>query len=578
MGIFEKARERLILVPLRDFLVEKAKQDVGGNPGSMDGAVLRQSNPYPIIGQNGQRPGSSVSFEALRRFSVQYDVARACINRRKRQISQLDWKIVAAEEDDKKDYSSIIKPLSRQFRGIGGYRVRFREFTDTIIDDLLTLDAVALYKRPNRAGGLYALQTIDATTITLVVDDAGGTPMPPEVAYKQKIRGEVVAEFDADEMYYEMMNPRTSTPYGLSPLESLVLGVSSALKSEVYNLHLLTEGNIPEGFFGVPKEWKPADIKEFQATFDAAIAGDTRMLSKIKFMPEGSYTPTKKADDMRYKELQEWLMQKTCMLFEIQPEELGFTKTVNKSTSEVQQETGIRTGLKPLANFLEEIFTDVIQNDLGYEQLKFEYQGLDHEDEKRTAEINEIRIRSGQRTVDELRTDEGLKPLGVDKPFVLGTPTFIDPESMEQKAANAAAMQDLAEQGAENGKSDNEEPDNKDAGNSDGGGDNKQEQPTNEKKYSAENAHIQLVSELRTFRKYALQRKKLGKSIRPFTSEVLPANVTSEINARLIKAKDLDTVKGIFSEYMQDYQVQFLADVMDLRRGVGKVLTHGETK
>lgn len=575
MGLFEKARERLILVPLRDYLVEKAKQDVGGSPGDMAGAVLRQNNPYPIIGQNAQRPGSNVSFDALRRFSVQYDVARACINRRKRQVSQLDWKIVAAEDDDQKDYSSIIRPLNMQFKGIGGYRVRFREFTDTIIEDLLTLDAVSLYKRPNRAGGLYALQTIDAATITLVVDEAGGTPMPPEIAYKQKIRGEVVAEFTADEMYYEMMNPRTSTPYGLSPLESLVLGVSSALKSELYNLHLLTEGNIPEGFFGVPETWKPADIKEFQATFDAAMAGDTRMLSKIKFMPDGKYTPTKKADDMRYKELQEWLMQKTCMLFEIQPEELGFTKTVNKATSEVQQDTGMRTGLKPLANFLEEIFTDVIQQDLGYTQLKFEYQGLDFEDEKRNAEINEIYIRSGQRTVDELRTDRGMKPLGVDKPFVIGTPTFIDPESMEAKAANAEAMANLAEQGTDDSETDDNKTDDENA-DGDKGQQDQDGQPNENKSYNAEQSHIQLVSELRTFRKYAIQRKKLGKTIRPFTSDVLPDNVTREINARLTKATDVEKVKGIFSEYMQDYQVQFLADVIDVRRGLGKVLAHGQ--
>lgn len=577
MGFFDKARERIILEPLRNYLVEKAKQDVGGKPGDMAGAVLRQSNPRPLLGNNGAKPGSSVSFDALRRFSVQYDVARACINRRKRQVSQLDWKIVAAEEDDKKDYSNIIRPLAMQFKGIGGYRVRFREFTDTIIEDLLTLDAVALYKRPNRGGGLYALQTIDAATITLVVDDAGGTPMPPETAYKQKIRGEVVAEFTADEMYYEMMNPRTSTPYGLSPLESLVLGVSSALKSELYNLHLLTEGNIPEGFFGVPETWKPADIKEFQATFDAAMAGDTRMLSKIKFMPDGKYTPTKKADDMRYKELQEWLMQKTCMLFEIQPEELGFTKTVNKATSEVQQDTGMRTGLKPLANFLEEIFTDVIQVDLGFPQLKFEYQGLDFEDEKRSAEINEIYIRSGQRTVDELRTDRGMKPLGVDKPFVLGTPTFIDPETMETKRQAAENLAALAEQGTNDGKNDDDEADDENA-NGDKGQNGEDGQPNENKSYNAEQSHIQLVSELRTFRKYAIQRKKLGKNIRPFTSEVLPANVTAEINARLAKATDVEKVKGIFSDYMQDYQIQFLADVLDVRRGLGKVLAHGQDK
>jgi len=36
---------------------------------------------------------------------------------------------------------------------------------------------------------------------------------------------------------------------------------------------------------------------------------------------------------------------------------------VNKSTGEVQQDMGINTGLRPLAEFFQEIFTDVIQVD-----------------------------------------------------------------------------------------------------------------------------------------------------------------------------------------------------------------------
>ena len=565
MSVFDRARQKFLLEPLRDYMISKAKEDVGGTPAAMNGAMLRQITPRPLLGESKNKPGAMVSFEALRRFSVQYDVARACINRRKRQMNQLDWRIVSADDDDKTDYSAIVKPLSMQFKHIGGYRVRFREFIDLCIEDLLTLDALALYKRPNMGGTLHSLQALDAATIKLRVDESGGTPMPPEIAYKQVINGQVVSEFTADEMYYEMMNPRTNTPYGLSPLESLVLGVSSALKSELYNLHMLTEGNIPEGFFGVPKEWKPADIKEFQAMFDAALAGDTAAMAKIKFMPEGSYTPTKKPEDMRYRELQEWLMQKTCMLFEIQPEELGFTKTVNKATSEVQQDTGMRTGLKPLASFFEEILTDVIQVDLGYSQLKFKYQGLDFEDEKRSAEINEIYIRSGQRSIDELRTSKGLKPIGVSKPFVIGTPTFIDDESVQAKTeAEAMAAEAFRQQQTQPAPGTESETESEDP----------EPEDDTEKSYDPSADHIKLVSELRTFRKYALARKKLNKSIRPFQSEVLPVPVVDEINTRLAVAKSVDGVKAIFSEYMQDYQVQFLADVMDLRRGLAGVLGH----
>lgn len=567
MGFAKDAYTRLVLKPLAGYLTDMAKAE-NGTPAGMQ-AVLRDRLPFSNAYPSGRtKPGSTngIDFATLRRFSVQYDVARAAINRRKRQLNALEWDIVNAESDDQSDNGAIIKQVKKDFKSIGGYKVRFREFIDTLVDDLLVLDAMVLYKRPNVGGGLYSLEPVDAATIVLELDDNGGTPMPPDTAYRQIIHGKEVATFTADEMYYEMMNARTYTPYGLAPLESLVLGVTAALKSDIYNVHLLTEGNIPEGFFGVPETWTPDQIKEFQALWDAALSGDTRAMSKLKFVPSGKgatgYTPAVKPEDMRYKELQDWLMHKTCMLFEIPPNELGFTDSVNKSTGEVQKDIGTDSGLRPLAEFFQEIFTDVIQTDMGFENLAFKYTGLEFTDERGAAETNEIRIRSGQATVDEVRMEQGMKPLGVDKPFVLGNPTFIDAESQKTRAEAAAALTSLAAGGGK--EDDEEEPKEDEPAEGD--------VPAEQKEKSAEQNHVQLVTELRAFRKYAVNRVKAGKSLRAFKSEVLPQNVVDEMNTRLSKAADADAVRSIFKEYMQDYQVTFLAEVTNLRKGLSKVL------
>lgn len=569
MGIIKDAYTKVVLKPLADYLGDLAKADGSPSQAGMQ-AVLRDRLPFSNAYPSGRtKPGSTngIDFATLRRFSVQYDVARAAINRRKRQLNALEWDIVNAESDDQTDNGAIIKQVKKDFKSIGGYKVRFREFIDTLVDDLLVLDAMVMYKRPNVGGGLYSLEPVDAATIVLELDDNGGTPMPPDTAYRQIIHGKEVATFTADEMYYEMMNARTYTPYGLAPLESLVLGVTAALKSDIYNVHLLTEGNIPEGFFGVPETWTPDQIKEFQALWDAALSGDTRAMSKLKFVPSGKgatgYTPAVKPEDMRYKELQDWLMHKTCMLFEIPPNELGFTDSVNKSTGEVQADIAVDSGLRPLAEFFQEIFTDVIQADMGYENLAFKYTGLEFFDERGAAETNEIRIRSGQATVDEVRMEQGMKPLGVDKPFVLGNPTFIDAESQKTRAEAAAALTSLASGGS---KEDDEEEDPKEDEPAEG------DVPAEQKEKSAEQNHVQLVTELRAFRKYAVNRVKAGKSLRAFKSEVLPQNVVDEMNTRLSKAADADAVRSIFKEYMQDYQVTFLAEVTNLRKGLSKVL------
>ena len=564
MGLFESAYEKYITKPLADYLVEKAKSDPSyfGKANAPGSPVLREQVQHSRLSPPGtQRQGAGVSWKALRRLSIQYDVARACINRRKRQINGLDWDIVPTRKDDDNEYVKEREAVRETFKSIGGYKVRMRKFFDLIIEDLLVLDAVSIYKRPTMNGKLHSLQVIDSATIKLIVGEDGGTPMPPETAYEQHIRGKKVADFTADEMYYEHLNPRTDTPYGLSPLESMVIGVSSALKSDLYNLHMLTEGNIPEGFFGVPESWNPDQIKQFQAMFDAMLAGDTNATNKLKFMPDGKYQPTVKPEDMRYKEMQEWLMKKTCMLFEIQPQELGFTETVNRSTGEVQQEISLNSGLLPLASFVSEILTDVVQEDLGYSNLKFKFLGLEHEDALENAKVAEIQIRSGQTTVDEVRTARGMKPVGVDKPFVMGNPTFIDAESVESERQ---AKADAEARAAAALNAETEEPEKKEDEETN---DNKNDQEENQTaKASSADRHVELVTELRTFRKYAVNRLKAGKALRPFESKILPAPAVDEMNRRLSKVASVDEAKEVFSEYMQDYQVEFLSDVAELNK------------
>lgn len=555
MGILNNLREEYILRPLADHLIKRnqesqAKAQVG--PAILRGQVDR-ANSWA----RGKKPGAGVSFPALRRFSTQYDVARACINRRKRQINQLEWDIVLKETDgNKKADAAKVREIKSRIRAMGGYGVRFRTLLDLITEDLMVLDAVAMEKIYTNGKEFYGVHVVDGASIKLKVTGSGMRPMPPETAFEQWVGGTKVAEWNAEEMYYEMMNPRSSTPYGLSPIESLVLGISAALKSEIYNVNLLSEGNIPEGFFGVPESWSPDDIKQYQQTFDAIMAGNTRETSKIQFMPDGKYTPTKKPEDMRYKELQDWLMRKTCMLFEVQPQELGFVENVNRSNGEVQSDIQTNTGLRPLAGFFEDLFEDIITKDMGYDGYRLSFIGLEQTDEKEDAEVAEIRIRSGFSTVDEERALKGRKALGVDKPFVTSQPHFIDPESLEEKRQMAEQIQDTTQTDTQPAEDDPEE------------------EPTTDTEKSADERHVELISDLRAFRKYALGRISKGKKIsRPFESSVLPAQDVAELNKRLSTAGDREEVREIFSEYMKDYQVKFLEDAIELKRSLKKV-TH----
>jgi len=548
--------EKYIFNPFSEYLVKKSADGSLNKAATAVGAKRYDVNLSDLNNSNRVKPNAAVPFKVLRRFSVGYDVARSCINTRKRQISQMQWKIVSVEDDNKSNNTDRALEVTNILRKIGGYNLSFRNLTDMIIEDLMVLDAVSLEKRKNLGGGLYGLLPIDAATIKIRTDSSGRTPEPPEVAYQQVIRGNVTAEFTADEMYYGMLNPRTSTPYGLAPLETLVMTVNSALKSSLLNLEYMTEGNVPEGFYTVPKEWTATQIKEFQQIFDAAIAGDGTANSRIRFMPEGTYTPTHKVDDMRYKEFSEWLMKITCSVFDVQPIEIGFEPKQGlggAGFSDGQDIITNRKAILPLANFMKDIWDCIIQDELGYTDLEFEYQGLEYKDPKNEAEVNEILIRSGQVTVDEIRGQQQKDPLGVDKPFVLGTPTFIDEESMAAKAQVSQDFKQRMVAGAQE-----ETP-----------AEEKKEDMAEEETTAPTNKAV--LAEITKFRMAAINRMKAKKSFRKFNSDVLPRHLVDELNSKLAKAKDIDEVRGIFESEITNYRTNFITEVKKFERMLERV-------
>lgn len=508
------------------------------------------------------KPGTGVSFKVLRDFSVKHEISRAAINYRKRQISRLEWDIVSAEHDQVAPNEAAIKELKLFFKGIGGAGNKYRKFLGKTVEDLLVLDALALYKQKTNGGKLYTLIPLDSSTIQVRVGMAGEIPLPPEIAYKQIIRGKVVQEFTTDEMIYEMINPRTNTPYGLAPLESLMIIVASSLKASLYNLSYLTDGNIPEGFFGVPKEWTPRMIQDFQENWDSVMQGDAQATSKLKFMPEGAYTPAKKQGDMAWEQFNDWLMKVTCALFDVSPNEIGFHPNKGglggSGMAKQSSNTSDEKGLMPLAYLIEEIFTEIIQVDLGFTDLAFHFTGLDQDaDAKLEADVNAQLIASGQRTINEVRTDAGLdkdpSPQADQLMIVTGTPTFL--QSQEDIDAGKKLAESIAS-GDPNAPADDKTP--------------PVETPADTTDQTAK--MMALVGEFRKFKKMAITRSKAEKSFRPFSSDIIPESVVDELNAQIIKAKDTEAIRGIFADFMQDYQIDFIADVVELQGNLQKIL------
>ena len=379
------------------------------------------------------KPGASLTYETLRNMSRYYDIARTCISIKQNQITQLPWDITTTDAEDKTDYKEEIALRKSWLQNMGGFRQKFSKVLKKVIEDILVIDGVAIYKRRALNKSLMGVTLVDPSTIKLRVDKAGMTPQPPEPAFEQWIRGTKRAELTADEMYYHISNPRSDSPYGYSIMEGLMVTVESSLKVGMFNMSYFTDGTMPEGFYELPPEWGLNQIKSYIEAWDSMMAGDPKNMRKIRFMPASpqgrGFTPAKSFDLAGIQPFMEWLMKITCSAFGVMPQELGFTDSVNKATSEEQTEITKRNSIKALAFELEEMINDILwNNDIlvdgkilkANSNLKFIFDDLDPKDELQDAQIAETHVKTGLISINQWRKEKGDDPIdGGDEPFII---------------------------------------------------------------------------------------------------------------------------------------------------------------
>lgn len=477
------------------------------------------------------KPEGRISYQVLRQFSIHYPIARACIDYLKTKVSKLKWSIIPEDEDDViAEGDARTKLLTNFFKHPTGKNSKYRNLINALIEDYLVLGSMALERLRTRGGKfLNELKVVDSSTIKIYVDEYGRIPEPPNYAYAQVINGTKVADLTKDDLIYETRNNRSSTVYGISPIESIIIQAESALKGSLYSLSWFTDGNIPEGFGQVPEDWTPEQIKEFQSYFDTMEAGNFRNRSKIKMVPNGfKYDPIKKPDSVGFERFELWILQLTCTVFGVPPQDIGFTMDVNRSSSETQQEMGEERGLLPLASFVEDLFTDIIQIDFGFNDLRFKFTNMDPVDKKMEAEVDNLRLQSGIVSVDEIRTREGMDPIGLGN-YVSGSPQLVErlleePEEPEINNAQVVEPEDNSEELKE-------EPEE---GQTEKSIDNKQQE------------------ELRLWKKQCLNRQRREKPFKKFVSNVLDDWMLDEISDQLALVKTREQLHQVFEPYFNN--------------------------
>lgn len=377
------------------------------------------------------RAYEQIGFPELRALGDGYDLLRILIEARKDQMSALDWNIQPrdAEAKKKKDRDRVGKRID----GTEDARVlKIEQFFmrpdrvhawDTwlrmLLEDLLVIDAPALWVRRTRGGELYALEPIDGATVKRVIDDWGRTPEPPVPAYQQVLKGLPAVDYAADELIYAPRNARTNKVYGYSPVEQIIITINIALRRQVFQLQYYTEGNVPEALIGVPETWTPTQIADFQSWWDSVLEGNTAQRRHAKFVPGGvgkTFIATKEPDQKNMYD--EWLARVCCFALSISPE--AFVAIMNRATAETSQNRAHAEGIAPLKLWVKQLIDGVLEREFKAPDLEFRWQDEPEPDPDKQQTRLTAYVEKGIMAINEAREQLGLDPVeGGEEPALI---------------------------------------------------------------------------------------------------------------------------------------------------------------
>jgi hypothetical protein len=398
------------------------------------------------------RTFEDLTFATLRGLARSWDVAALCIQRNIDDLRQLHWEmrpkaVPGMDRGAVRDRKRRLEATRAEAEGFWYTPDQEHSWSGWVamyFKDLYEVDASTIYLRKRLDGTLYAAQLVDGTTIAPLVDERGRPPVPPEPAYRQIIRGmpwtmyandlqlppdERKLSFDKMQMVYEPFWPRTDSPYGHPPMEWVILTVQRALARQVLDFRLFNDGTTSYDYWKMPSDWTEGQISSLQAAYDKLMSLPIKRAG-LRFMPGGQNSGIEHGFMEPKTEGEEFLLHVGCAAFNRSPMEMGFIRSsggAGLGGKSVAQEQGkaANKGVRAAAFHLKGI-VDRITARYFSDELELVFPELeDVEDAELRAKAEDIRLRNGSVSIDEVRLDRDMDPIGpADKPgnmIYLGT-------------------------------------------------------------------------------------------------------------------------------------------------------------
>jgi phage portal protein BeeE len=374
----------------------------------------------------------------LRRFA-ETPVARRAINVIKDRIAGMKWRIQARSGRSMEqipDGALRAQILTANFQAPNPDD-SFRSFVEQVLEDVIVggfgaveLDRVEGWKlrapdagrqiqaelrspgQPVADGPMLPLLMwpVDGATIR-IMSDWDGRPDSPryvQVTGLYGANGQIV--LNDDELSYIRLNPRTHTPFGLGRVEVAFETINEFLSAHRYAGRLASNSVVQYALW--LQDLTPANHERLIRWWQDEIEGTGRVpIMSAETKPEVLRFAAGNDADLRLA-WQEFLIRIIADAFDLPAQFLGVTSDVNRATAAEMTEMAFRSAIVPTARLIAEHLTrDAIGKKLGWTDLEFVFIDVDATDEMEQAQIDEILLRNGVLTVNEVRRNRGLSEI-----------------------------------------------------------------------------------------------------------------------------------------------------------------------
>lgn len=349
---------------------------------------------------------------------------RGAIVIRKSQVSSAEWDI--GPKDQTRPWSKReAARIKKLFQTPNPANDSYRTFIEPVTEDLLTLDAGCIEKVRNLSGDLVQLWPVNAEHVRVNALWEGAPNVARYFWYPDGFTER--ARWRNDDFIYMMANPRTDTPVGLPPLETLRSAVEAELAAHEYNRRQV-EHAAPDGIINLGEGFTEPQVNRFREFFESEVAGrgplgfigGSKSPSFIKFRDTNR--------DQQFLEWQIYLVRKIAVVYGVTPQDLGVTFDINRSTAETQIQISEDRGLRPLMSLIQEYLTEEVVWDESFggpnNNLAFRFTALNLKESTAKAAIYEKALAGVPwRFVNEARIDEGREPIPeMEGKLIMATP------------------------------------------------------------------------------------------------------------------------------------------------------------